>query len=130
MKISNQTQAIKHFIQKMDIEMVDTFLDEKKTYQDFEKCLFIKKLQGAFEAFGALGDTFLFAHEGNCNSCDKTKCGITFIGNNSNNYMNIIFDEVDNKIYDLYECADFRNKQLNLNLKERIYIDNDPGLPF
>ena len=35
-KISNQTQAIQHFIEKMDIEMVDAFLDNDKTYQDFE----------------------------------------------------------------------------------------------
>ena len=34
--ISNQTQAIQHFIEKMDIEMVDAFLDNDKTYQDFE----------------------------------------------------------------------------------------------
>lgn len=44
-KISNQTQAIQHFIEKMDIEMVDAFLDNNKTYQDFEKYLFISKLQ-------------------------------------------------------------------------------------
>ncbi len=35
--ISNQTQAIQYFIEKMDIEMVDAFLDNDKTYQDFEK---------------------------------------------------------------------------------------------
>ena len=36
-KISIQTQAIQHFIEKIDIEMVDVFLDNDKTYQDFEK---------------------------------------------------------------------------------------------
>ena len=36
-KISNQIQAIQHFIEKMDIEMVDAFLDNDKTYQDFGK---------------------------------------------------------------------------------------------
>lgn len=129
-KISNQTQAIQHFIEKMDIEMVDAFLDNDKTYQDFEKYLFISKLQQAFTTFEDLGDTHLLAIEGNCNSCDKTKTGFTFIGNNSNNYMSIIFDTADNKINDLYECSDFKNKQTNLNLKERIYIDNELTLPF
>jgi hypothetical protein len=128
--ISNQTQAIKHFIEKMDIEMVDAFLDNDKTYQDFEKYLFISKLQQAFVIFADLGDTHLLAVEGSCNSCDKTKNGYTFIGNNSNNYMSIIFDTADNKINDLYECSDFMNKQTNLNLKERIYIDNELTLPF
>jgi hypothetical protein len=129
-KISNQTQAIQHFIEKMDIEMVDAFLDNDKIYQDFEKYLFISKLQQAFGTFSDLGDTHLFAVEGSCNSCDKTKTGYTFIGNNSNNYMSIIFDTADNKINDLYECSDFKNKQNNLNLKERIYIDNELTLPF
>lgn len=129
-KISNQIQAIQHFIEKMDIEMVDSFLDNDKTYQDFEKYLFISKLQKAFETFTDLGDTHLIAVEGSCNSCDKTKTGFTFIGNNSNNYMSIIFDTADNKINDLYECSNFKNKQTNLNLKERIYIDNELTLPF
>lgn len=129
-KISNQTQAIQYFIEKMDIEMVDAFLDNDKTYQDFEKYLFISKLQQAFTTFADLGDTHLFAVEGNCNTCDKTKTGFTFIGNNSNNYMSIIFDTADNKINDLYECSEFNNMQTNLNLKERIYIDNDLAFPF
>jgi len=129
-KISNQTQAIQHFIEKMDIEMVDAFLDNDKTYQDFEKYLFISKLQQVFSTFADFGDTHLLTVEGSCNSCDKTKTGFTFIGNNSNNYMSIIFDTTDNKINDLYECSDFKNKQTNLNLKERIYIDNELTLPF
>jgi hypothetical protein len=127
-KISNQIQAIQHFIEKMDIEMVDAFLDNDKTYQDFEKYLFISKLHKAFATFADLGDTYLITVEGRCNSCDKTKRGYTFIGNNSNNYMNIIFNTADNKINDLYECRDFKNKQTNLNLKDRIYID--VTLPF
>ena len=129
-KISNQTQAIQHFIEKMDIEMVDAFLDNDKTYQDFEKYLFISKLQQVFSTFADRGDTHLLTVEGSCNSCDKTKTCFTFIGNNSNNYMSIIFDTTDNKINDLYECSDFKNKQTNLNLKERIYIDNELTLPF
>lgn len=110
--------------------MVDAFLDNDKTYQDFEKYWFISKLQKAFETFADFGDTHLFAVEGSCNSCDKTKNGFTFIGNNSRNYMSIVFDTADNKIDDLYECSDFKNKQTNLNLKERIYIDNELTLPF
>ena len=58
-KISNQAQAIQYFIEKMDIEMVDAFLDNNKTYQDFEKYLFISKLQQAFAMFADLGDTHL-----------------------------------------------------------------------
>lgn len=129
-KISNQIQAIQHFIEKMDIEMIDAFLDNDKTYQDFEKYLFISKLQQAFETFANRGDTLLLPFEGSCNSCDKTKTGFTFIGNNSRNYMSIVFVTADNKINDLYECIDFKNNQINLKLKERIYIDNELTFPF
>lgn len=129
-KLPTQTQAIQHFIEKMDIEMVDAFLDNDKTYQDFEKYLFISKLQKAIENFANLGDTHLISCDGSCNSCDKTKTSFTFIGNNSKNYMSIVFDTADNKINDLYECSDFKNMQTNLNLKERIYIDNELTLPI
>jgi hypothetical protein len=99
--ILNQTQAIQHFIEKMDIEMIDAFLDNDKTYQDFDKYLFISKLQQAFVKFADLGDTRLIAVDGRCNTCDKTKTGFTFIGNNSNSYMSIIFNTADSKINDL-----------------------------
>lgn len=120
----NQTKAIQHFIEKMDIEMVNSILDSDKTYQNFEKYLFISKLQQAFESFSKNGDTHLIAVEGTCNYCDKSKTGFTFIGNNSNNYMSIILDTIDDKIKDLYECGDFKNQETRINLKERIYIDN------
>ena len=129
-KISTQTQAIQHFIGKMDIEMVDAFLDNDKTYQDFQKYLFISKLQKAFEKFTDLGDTHLLAIDGSCNYCDKTKAGFTFIGNYSNNYMHIIFDTANGKINDLYECSDFKNQNFILNLNERIYIDNKENFRF
>lgn len=129
-KISNHIQAIKHFIEKMDIEMVNVFLDNDKKYHGIEKYLFISKLQKAFETFIDRGDTQLFAVEGSCNSCYKIKNGYTFIGNNTNNYMSIIFDMEGNKIKDLSECRNFKSKQTNLNLKERIYIDNNVSIPF
>lgn len=129
LKIATHTDAIKHFIEKMDIEMIDAFLDDDITYQDMEKYLFISKLQLAFISFASFGDTYLLSVEGMCNNCDKTKSGFTFIGNNSHNYMSIIFDTKDNKIADLYECSDFKNKQGKVLRRRRIYIDNN-DLPF
>ena len=35
--INNQEEAIKYFITQMDIEMIEAFLDETKTYQDMQK---------------------------------------------------------------------------------------------
>lgn len=128
-KISTQPQAIRHFIEKMDIEMIDAFLDNDKTYQDFKKEVFISRLQQAFEEFKSFGDTHLNSIEGSCNRCDKTKTGFTFIGNNSNNYMDIIFDTTDNKIEDLYQCVEFK-KCANLKCNNNVYIDELRFLPL
>jgi len=109
---------------------IDAFLDNDKTYQDFKKNIFIGKLKNAFLQFSNFGDTRLFSIEGNCNICDKSKTGFTFIGNNSHNYMSIIFDTVDGKVKDLYECSNFKTQQDNLNLKERVFIDDELFSPF
>ncbi len=124
-KLSNQVEAIKYFIQKMDIEMIDAFLDKNKTYQDFEKSIFIDKLQVAFEEFKERGDTFLISIEGRCNGCDISKTGFSFVGNVSRSHMDILFDTSNNQIDDLYECSRFKNNQPLIELKGIIEIDQD-----
>lgn len=124
-KLQTQEEAIKYFIQKMDIEMIDAFLDKNKTYQEMEKYLFISKLQKVFETFEGFGDTFLIPINGSCGDCDKTKSGFTFYGNKSKNYITIIFDLAGKTIHDLYECATFINTINEVDLKEQIFIDED-----
>lgn len=130
-KISNQTDAIVHFIQTMDIEMINAFLDDSLTYQDFEKYLFVSKLQEAFEIFKSSGDTKLNCHHGVCEGCNEGCNGFSFIGNLSNDYLDMVVETADGKIKDLYECSSFRNTDTTLIKNERIYIDdtfaaNDP----
>jgi len=114
----------------MDIEMIDAILDNDKTYQDFEKHIYISKLQIAFQEFTSLGDTHLFSVKGSCNSCNKIRTGYTFIGNNSKNFMSIIFDTSNCKVNDLDECRNFSPVYNEWELKDRIYIDDDVSLPF
>jgi hypothetical protein len=138
--IPNQVVAIKYFIEKMDIEMIDAFLDNDKKYQDLEKSEFISKLDKAFDEFKAFGDTQLISVLGRCRKCDTRKSGYTFIGNNSRMFMSIIFDTERYRIKDLYECTSFRNSKYKLNLSKRIYIDlygflsdiefNEDDIPF
>lgn len=106
----------------MDLEMINAFLDNHKTYQNLEKHMFISKLQKAFEKFYELGDSFLTAVEGNCTVCDKTRTGFTFIGDLSRNYMSIIFIVKEDRVADLFECSSFKNKQSGLKLNERIML--------
>ncbi len=121
MQLFTQSKAIIHFIQKMDIEMIDAFLDDNLTYQNFEKCIFISKLQNVFDQFKNAGDTELIMHEGMCGDCNKGCKVYSFIGNVSNNYMDLFIQTDEGKITDMYECAACKNDKPVLK-KERVHI--------
>jgi hypothetical protein len=121
--ISSQEEAIKHFIEQMDVEMIDAFLEENKTYQDMDKQIFLSKLVRVFEAFKESGDAVLKSFSGNCNTCNKNKQGFTFVGNYSYNYISIIFDSVNGTIEDMYECSNFVTQDEALTLNKKFYID-------
>jgi hypothetical protein len=123
LKLTTQRDAIKYFIEKMDIEMIDMILSNENTYQDLPKETFIQKLSSAFNEFKKHGDDYLEAHSGQCNNCFTDKTGYIFIGNNSNNYMSILFDVVAGEIKDLAECSDFKTNNPHLKLNERVFID-------
>ncbi len=78
--LKTQADAVIHFLQVMDVEMVSDILDSNRTYQDFEKSLFIHKLGNALNKFLEAGDTFLNCHSGFCNSelCNYRCTGFSF----------------------------------------------------
>ena len=122
--IKDQASAIRHFIEQMDIDMIEAFLDSDKTYQDMEKAKFLSKLERVFNKFKESGDTNLIACLGRCNNCYKDKLGYTFIGNYSFNYISIIVDTENGTINDMFECSDFLNKDQSLILNKKLYIDD------
>jgi hypothetical protein len=128
--IKSQASAIRHFIEQMDIEMIEAFLDSNKTYQDMEKAKFLSKLERVFNIFKESGDTNLIACQGRCNNCYKDKLGYTFVGNYSFNYISIIVDSENGTINDMFECSDFLNKDQSLILNRKFYIDNSILFPF
>lgn len=121
--INNQEEAIKYFITQMDIEMIEAFLDAKKTYQDMQKDRFLSKLERVFQIFKESGDSALIPYQGRCNNCFKDKIGFTFVGNYSFNYISIIVDSENGTINDMFECGDFINKDQSLILNKKLYID-------
>jgi hypothetical protein len=42
--IKTQSDAVLHFLQRLDIEMIDSVLEPNRTYQDFENHIFVQKL--------------------------------------------------------------------------------------
>lgn len=108
-EFKSQVDIILLAIQEMDVKTIDKNLNGTKTYQGFEKSIFIKKLQAAFDEFREAGDNFLNRHKGFCNSksCSFNCKGFSFIGDNSNNYFDLIFDITQGDIFDIYQCKSF-----------------------
>jgi hypothetical protein len=118
-------QLVRKCIQEMNTDALYYLLDVDRTYQDWQRNEFILKLERVMKKFEAAGDTYLNAVQGACNGrCSKGQNGYLFIGNNSKNYMNLLFVEDELQLSDLYECSLFRTQFENLELQRRYYIDN------
>ena len=105
--------------------MINDLLEDNRTYQDFEKCIFIHKLGNALNEFIAAGDTFLNCYNGFCNEkmCNYRCSGFSFIGNHSKKYFDLIIDIKGGLVHDIYECSRFCNLETEVQKKERIKID-------
>ena len=112
--IKTQSDAVLHFLQHMDIEMIDSILESNRTYQDFEKNTFVQKLGYALDEFIQSGDTYLNRYPGQCNSeiCNFKCKGFTFIGNHSGNYFDLIIDIKEGVVHDIYECSLFKSEDI------------------
>lgn len=135
--IVTQSDAVLHFLQNLDIEMIDSVLESNRTYQDFPKHTFIQKLDRAIDEFIQSGDTYLQIYPGVCNSktCNFQCKGFTFIGNNSGNYFDLIIDIKEGIVQDMYECIHFKCADENIVKNKCIEIDeigdiDDDDLPF
>ncbi|WP_354361775.1 hypothetical protein [Pedobacter sp. UYP30] len=106
--------------------MLRDILDDNLTYQDFPKNIFLYRMQMVFDDFAELGDTNLNSHIGNCNDCNKCDVGLSFIGNRSNSYIDLIIKSTDGQITDIYECPNFKNEDNFLIKKSKHYIDDNP----
>ncbi len=124
-RIETQAQAVIYFMQRMDIEMVDAILEDNRTYQDFEKSVFITKLGLALHEFTMDGDTFLKAYSGTCDEKDcHYKCKeISFIGNNTHNYLDLVIEIKEGIIHDMYECREFKRLTPGVDSLKRIRIN-------
>ena len=124
-KLKTQAQAVVYFIQQLDIEMVNSLLDDTREYQDMNKDIFINKLGHALNEFIEAGDTFLYSTKGFCDSviCNYKCNGLSFVGNNSGNYIDLIIEIEEGKVLDIYECTYFKTKENIVAKNKRIEID-------
>ncbi len=124
-KLKTQYDALVYFIRKLDIEMIDSLLDNNLTYQDFPKYLFVQKLGHAFDQFTYKGDTNLYTYTGACSSslCSKGCKGIRFVGNKSELFMDLIILETEGNVKDIYECHEFSTVSPKKEVTQKVLID-------
>jgi len=95
------------YISEMDSEMLSMVLSDERTYQEATKAVFLEKLDEIFIEFKEKGETFLTPYKGKCGSEDCTNKGCTgysFIGAESKGSLNLIFEESDDVVRDIYNC--------------------------
>ena len=123
--LKTQADAVLYFLQLLDIDMVSCVLEDKRTYQNFAKPFFIKKLEDALDEFIEAGDTYLNRYKGSCNSksCNYKCKGYSFVGNNPGNYFDLIIDVKDGVVNDIYECFSFKCEDEGIHKNEHIVVD-------
>ena len=125
--IKTHADAVIHFIKNLDIDMVDDLLDEKYTYQDLKKNIFIQQFSLAFDEFIAAGDTQLKVSKGFCNEviCNNLCSGYRFSSSRSGLYFDVIIDIKEGHVTDIYECKSFSCSAADLRVKKRVLIDRN-----
>lgn len=124
LKLNTQEDAIIHFIKCLDVEMVDSILDDDKTYQDFKKQVFMRKFDAAMQQFIDQGETSLETYKGYCSSglCNNFCSGLRFYGKHSGTYFDLIIETEAGKVKDMYECNSFKCDK-KVELKNWVRID-------
>ena len=125
--IKTHADAVSHFIKNLDIEMVDDLLNEKYTYQDLKKNIFIQQFSMAFDEFIASGDRQLEVSNGFCNEviCNNQCSGYRFSSSKSGLYFDLIIDIEEGKVTDIYECKSFSSLAADLWVRKRVLIDRN-----
>jgi hypothetical protein len=124
-KLHNQADTVIHYIKHLDIEMIETLLDDKLTYQDFPKSTFIQKFDIAFNEFIQSGDSELDISNGFCSVfvCNNQCSGYRFSSKSSGLYFDLIIDIEDGQVKDIYECSSFFCLSSDSNANKRVRID-------
>ena len=109
---SKKELIIKAF-SEMNISLLEVSLDENKYYhKGLDKKSFIDKIDDVFDRFKKAKDTMLIPYTGKCKggNCYATgRCiGFTFVGNFSNNGINLNFEEGEDDYFNIQRCHNFK----------------------
>jgi hypothetical protein len=114
-------------ISSMDKDALELILEDDVLYQDTTKEIFLQKLNDTFQLFKQNEDSKLIAIEGKCNSIicgNKNKGGVSFIGNVSGLYIDLIIENEEGAVKDIYECKDFcKNKNASIKQTRKLSLN-------
>lgn len=134
--INKTREGLIKAISEMDSGALALILDDQVSYQETTKAIFLSRLNEIFKQFRET-DTNLIAYEGKCTSteCSINKvAGVSFVGNNSGNYLNLIIEQNENgSIKDIYNCLDFCTNENAINeydIQLRLTVYNDEKVDF
>lgn len=139
MNSDNYLQSILHYFKTMDIDQLRHFLKDEYTYEETTKEIFLNEIESIFEAHRNSGDSELLVYPGTCagKTCENCgKKGFRFVGNNSKNYTDLIFEIEGDDIKDIYSCAEFESVEkiegLGMKADFDINLDNQNigDIPF
>jgi hypothetical protein len=124
-KLNSQADAVIYYIKHLDIQMIETLLDDKLTYQDYPKSTFIQKFGVAINDFIQSGDSELDISNGFCSLfvCNNQCSGYRFSSKSSGLYFDLIIDIEDGQVKDIYECSSFFCLSSESNARKRVRID-------
>jgi len=115
---------------EMNSAALEILLDDDKTYQNATKEVFLEKVEELFLAYKNSGDAYLISYPGKCGAkcslcenCGKT--GYRFVGNDSNNYIDFIFEIGHETVSDIYDCSRFETTETIENLASQASLDFD-----
>lgn len=102
-------KQIIHAIKNFDISKLETLLDDKRSYMDVSKSLFLERLEKKFES--ARKDRCYSFDEvffGLCNFCNKGCEGMSFYSN-TGYYLDLFMEGEEEEVTDIYVCYNLSN---------------------
>jgi len=106
-----QTKIIIRAIKEMNTDLLDLVLDNKNSYLDVAKDIFLKELSNKFTLLKNEGVIeFKRVSKGTCQKCNLNCSGFTFL-TEKNHYLDLIIEEKENKITDITQCLAFKNEE-------------------
>lgn len=108
-------QKVIHALQNMDIQMLDTLLDESCSHSGASKETYLKKLEVLFSEMKLAGDTHLEPYSGYCFAefCDNCgRSGVMLVGNHSRDFLSFIIENDPEKPMTIEWCYEFLPDEL------------------